>query len=158
MVESTGWQLIDPQGSVQGCRNWQRPRRGLCVKSLSEHRCTATFSNNICEWKWVLSCFSRVWLFAMLWTVVHQAALSMASPGKNTVVCCHFLLQGIFLTQGSNLCLLCLLHWQVGSLPLEPPGDTWVKRVRLLLKAYRFKYGLNNFGCKGDTVSLAMAH
>ena len=25
---------------------------------------------------------------------------------------CHFLLQGIFTTQGSNLCLLCLLHWQ----------------------------------------------
>ena len=28
------------------------------------------------------------------------------------------LLQGIFLTQGSNLHLLGLLHWQVGSLPL----------------------------------------
>ena len=26
---------------------------------------------------------------------------------------CHFLLQGIFLTQGSNPCLLRLLHWQV---------------------------------------------
>ena len=26
--------------------------------------------------------------------------------GKNTGVDCHFLLQGIFLTQGSNLCLL----------------------------------------------------
>ena len=25
-------------------------------------------------------------------------------------------------TQGSNLYLLCLLHWQVGSLPLAPPG------------------------------------
>ena len=25
---------------------------------------------------------------------------------------CHFLLQGIFQTQGSNLPLLCLLHWQ----------------------------------------------
>ena len=25
-------------------------------------------------------------------------------------------------TQGSNPCLLCLLHWQVGSLPLAPPG------------------------------------
>ena len=25
------------------------------------------------------------------------------SPGKNTGVGCHFLLQGIFLTQGSNL-------------------------------------------------------
>ena len=33
-------------------------------------------------------------------------------PGKNTGVSCHFLLQGIFPTQGSNLCLLCLLHWQ----------------------------------------------
>ena len=26
---------------------------------------------------------------------------------------CHFLFQGIFLTQGLNLCLLCLLLWQV---------------------------------------------
>ena len=32
-------------------------------------------------------------------------------------------LQGIFLTQGSNPLLLCLLHWQVGSLPRVPPGD-----------------------------------
>ena len=32
------------------------------------------------------------------------------------------LLQGIFLTQGSNPHILCLLHWQVGSLPLAPPG------------------------------------
>ena len=32
------------------------------------------------------------------------------------------LLQGIFLTQESNLPLLCLLHWQAGSLPLAPPG------------------------------------
>ena len=29
----------------------------------------------------------------------------------------------IFLTQGSNLCLLYVLHWQVGSLPLAPPGE-----------------------------------
>ena len=28
---------------------------------------------------------------------------------------CHALLQGIFLTQGSNLRLLSLPHWQVGS-------------------------------------------
>ena len=34
----------------------------------------------------------------------------------------HALLQGTFLTQGLNLHLLCLLHWQVGSLPLAPPG------------------------------------
>ena len=28
------------------------------------------------------------------------------SPGKDTGMDCHFLLQGIFLTQGLNLCLL----------------------------------------------------
>ena len=40
-------------------------------------------------------------------------------PGKNTGVGCHALLHGIFLTQGSNPRLLCLLHWQVDSLPLH---------------------------------------
>ena len=44
------------------------------------------------------------------------------SPGKNTGVGCHALLQGIFLTQELNLCLLCLLHLHAGSLPLVPPG------------------------------------
>ena len=39
-------------------------------------------------------------------------------PGKNTGASCHALLQGIFQTQGSNLHLLHLLHWQAGSLPL----------------------------------------
>ena len=34
-------------------------------------------------------------------------------PGKTTGVGCHFLLQGIFPTQASNLCLLHLLRWQV---------------------------------------------
>ena len=39
------------------------------------------------------------------------------------------LLQGIFATQGSNLCLLCLLHWPQDSLLLRPLGspiDRWV--------------------------------
>ena len=44
------------------------------------------------------------------------------SPGKNTKVDCHALLQRIFPTQGSNPRLLCLLHWQVGFSPLVPPG------------------------------------
>ena len=39
----------------------------------------------------------------------------------------HFLLQGIFPTQGSNLHLLCLLHWQVDSLPLRPLGSPYGK-------------------------------
>ena len=45
------------------------------------------------------------------------------SPGKKSGVCCHFLLQEIFLTHRSNRGLLRLLHWQVGSLPLSPLGD-----------------------------------
>ncbi|XP_045022119.1 hairy/enhancer-of-split related with YRPW motif-like protein isoform X2 [Bubalus bubalis] len=49
------------------------------------------------------------------WIVLHQAHLSMEFFRQDTGMGCHFLLQGIFLTQGSNLCLL---HWQAGSLPL----------------------------------------
>ena len=39
-------------------------------------------------------------------------------PGKNTGVCCHFLLQGICPTKGSNPHLLRPLHWQANTLPL----------------------------------------
>ena len=47
-------------------------------------------------------------------------------PGKTTRMCCHFLLQGIFPTQGLNLHLLCLQCWQMESLQLshhENPQD-----------------------------------
>ena len=48
-------------------------------------------------------------------------------PGKNTRVGCHFLLQGIFPTQRSNLCFLHLLHGQVDSLSLAPPGNNFTR-------------------------------
>ena len=48
------------------------------------------------------------------------------SPGQNTGVGCHALQKGIFPTQGSKS-LLCLLHWQAGSLPLVPPGTLNVR-------------------------------
>ena len=38
-------------------------------------------------------------------------------PDKNTRTACHFLLQRIFPTQGSNLHPLHVLHWQADSLP-----------------------------------------
>ena len=41
-------------------------------------------------------------------------------PVKDTGVGCHFLLQGIFLAQGSSPCLL---HWQMDSLPLSHQGS-----------------------------------
>ena len=46
------------------------------------------------------------------------------SPGKNTVVGCHVLLQGTFSTQGLNPFLSCLPHWQADSLPLSHQGST----------------------------------
>ena len=66
----------------------------------------------------VLSCFGHVQLFATLWTVAYQFPLSMGFSSNNSGVGCHFLLQGIFPIQGPNLSLLCLLPWQMGSLPL----------------------------------------
>ena len=60
---------------------------------------------------------SRIRLFATPWTVACQAPLSMGFPRQNTGVGCHFLLQGIFPTQGWDLglphcgqILYCLSH------------------------------------------------
>ena len=67
-----------------------------------------------------LSC---VRLLATLWTVAARLLCPWDSPGKNTGVGCHALLQGVFPAQGSNQCPLCLLHLQTRSLPLGPPGE-----------------------------------
>ena len=68
-----------------------------------------------------------------LWPAARQARLFCPwdSPGKNTGVGCHALLQGIFPNQGSNLHLLCLLPWQAASLPSAPPGKphTYIKYI-----------------------------
>ena len=66
--------------------------------------------------KWLQSCSS-------LWSYGLQPARLLCpwdSPGKNPGVGCHALLQEIFPTQGSNPCLLHLLHWHVGSLSTTP--------------------------------------
>ena len=67
-------------------------------------------------------CFSHVRLFATLWTVAHQVLCLWDSPDKSIQVGSQALLQGIALTQGSNLQSLCPLYWQAGSLPLAPLG------------------------------------
>ena len=67
-------------------------------------------------------------------------------PGKNTGVGCHFLLQGIFPTQGSNLCLLHLLHWQVDSLPFCHLGShDGIDRLSLNIPFLASKRRLENF-------------
>ena len=87
--------------------------------------------------------FSRVWLYVTPGTVARQAPLS---PGKNTGVDCHALLQGIFLTQGSNPHLLCLLHWQVDSLPLVPLGKPKIHYCLYLFWCLNYCYG-SHFDC-----------
>ena len=51
------------------------------------------------------------------------------SPGKNSGLGCNALFQEIFPNQESKLHLLCLLHWQAGSLPLVPPGKPKCKII-----------------------------
>ena len=52
----------------------------------------------------------------------HRLLCPWEFPGQYTGVGCHALYQGILLTQRLNSCLLHLLHWQAGSLPLASPG------------------------------------
>ena len=65
----------------------------------------------------MLSHFSPVWHCDPMDSSPRQATV------KNTRVGCRARLQGIFPIRGLNLHLLCLQHWQVGSLPLVPPGS-----------------------------------
>ena len=74
----------------------------------------------------MLSC-SVMSYSATPWTVASPGSSVYGdSPSKNTGVGCHFLLQCIFPTQGSNLHLQHLPHWQADSfttttaLPWEP--------------------------------------
>ena len=61
------------------------------------------------------------------WTLAQQAPLSMGFSRQE--YCCA-LLQGTFLTL-CLLLLLCLLHWQVGSLLLVAPGRTFPSPTRM---------------------------
>ena len=75
----------------------------------------STYSMHAC----VLSRFSHVQLFVILWTVAARLLCPWDSAGKNTGVGRHALLQGIFPSQGFNAHLL---YWQAGFLPLAPLG------------------------------------
>ena len=83
--------------------------REIVYKKFISHN--IMYKNLCCA---VLSLFSHVWLFVMLWTVTARLC-PWDSLGKNTGVGCHALLQGIFLTQELNLGLLhcrqILYHW-----------------------------------------------
>ena len=69
----------------------------------------------------VLSCFSRVWLFATPWTVAHQAPMPMGFSRQYwTGLSCP--LPWDIPDPGIESMSFNLLHCQVGSLLLVPPG------------------------------------
>ena len=95
-------EVISDQTLGQDCREEITPSEVLC-----------SFSG-----------LSRVRLFATPWTIARQTLL-WDFAGKNTGVDCHFLLQGIFPTQGLNPYLLrcrrTLNCWVTGEAQGIPP-------------------------------------
>ena len=99
----------------------------LCFRTLEprEHQLPRLLTGTVCSVR-VLTCSLT---FASSWPRGLQPVRLLSPldfPDKNTGVGCYCLLQGVFLTQESNPHLLPLLRWQVGSLPLVPPGKQQV--------------------------------
>ena len=78
---------------------------------------------------YVCQSLSHVQLSVAPWTVALQAPLSMEFCRQEYWNELPFLLQGIFPTQGSNMCLLSLLHWQADSLPLTGSHHVIAKQM-----------------------------
>ena len=70
-----------------------------------------------------VSLFSRVWFFATLWTVAHQAPLSMGFSRQECWSGLPFPTPGDL--SGPGLKLMCLLHWQVDPLQLHHLGSPY---------------------------------
>ena len=64
-------------------------------------------------------------------------------PSKNTGVGCNFLLQGIFLTQGSNLCLLKFLFCTIQSISLPEPILTEAGSTNVVLMCHLIGPNMN---------------
>ena len=109
-------------------------------KSLIQSKKKKKHTKCVC---WLLS---RVWLFATPWAVAPRLLCPWDSPGKNTGVGGHALLQGIFLTQGSNLGLLhcrqTLYHLNHQGCPFTyilftPWCPSWRHLRRVLMNVYK---------------------
>ena len=76
-------------------------RNKSVIEWLWKFQWASFLKQSMCVHACVLSCFGHV----TLWTAASRLLCPWDSPGKSTRVGCHALLQGIFLTQGSNECL-----------------------------------------------------
>ena len=115
--------------------------------TIQEWRTNLFNKNSEC----VLSLFSRVRLFATLWTVALQAPLSMgfSRQGYWSGLLCPP--PGIFLTQGSNLLLLHHLHcmWILDHFGNPYVKNLWRQVSNRLLKLFRPPVWHSNGGSAG---------
>ena len=84
---------------------------------------------------------NHVWLFVTPWSVAHQASLSMRFSKQEYRVSCHFLLQGIFPSQGANHPSPVSPTIADGFFTTEPPGKT-LKQMKRSLVDYVVKIGV----------------
>ena len=106
----------------RGCSHcpWWAPRNSECEKHspLAPDSWGVYERNNFSEPRLLhlpiyavpacIAVSNSLWHFGLLPLRLH----SWGFPGKNAGADCHFLLQSIFPTQGSNPLLLCLLHYR----------------------------------------------
>ena len=83
------------------------------------------------KWKWSRSVVSDSLRSHGLWST--KLLCPWDFPGKNTGVGCHFLLQGIFLTQGSNPGLL---HCRETLYPLSHQGYIYIHKHIFLIELF----------------------
>ena len=84
----------------------------------------------------MLSRFSHVQLFATPWTVACQAPLSKEFSRKEYWNGLPFPSPGDLSNPGIEPMSLMSPHWQVGSLPLAPPGKPQMRMLLLLLSHF----------------------
>ena len=129
IIDSMDMSLSKLQGTVKDREAWRAAVHGV-TKSLTW--LSSLNNNNLKQFKFcpkhylqlllLLSRFSRVWLCATLETAAHQAPRPWDSPGKNTGVGCHFLLQCMKVKSESEVAQSC----QTLGDPMDcsPPGSS----------------------------------
>ena len=115
--------ILLTQASVWNTQGWQNWENNLFTFRENGISAWGIHSDVIRDLRMHVQSLSRVRLFATPWTAARQVPPFMGFPRQVYWNMYHFLLQGIFRIQGSNLYLL---YWQVGSLTTEAPGKPYL--------------------------------
>ena len=99
-----------------------KDRNALLLIALSDGK----FSLHLLPLGFALRCPCEcVWLFATPWTIAHQAPLSMEFSRQEYCSGLPFPPPGYLPNPEIEPGSLCLLHWQMCSIPSVPPAKPW---------------------------------